>query len=762
VPERPLLKLPEPEAFHPRLRGGGGSGIVKPSRGRQRDRLAPRFGRLMRVAGDPQQLLNLRDDPASIAPERAIVFEVAGSVDDFYAQARSLGLEYLGDFEDEFAPTDDFHDKKRREKQVSGRIYLAMPDVQALQELLSLWRIFISGRTMPRGRGPWRELFSNLIDVRPWGPQDRIPEETIAFWRTRLASNPTAPVRFEVELWYYDQAQRRAQAEARLEQEVGIVGGTIVHRAVIPEIRYHAALVDVPPDQVQAIIDHPDITLARVDDVMFLRPQSAAEHRLTEEREGEDRDAPGAEAGLAARTPIAALLDGLPIQNHARLAGRLVVDDPDDLEAVYPVRSREHGTQMASLILHGDLNRGEAPLPRPLYVRPVLRPAEGAERTPDDQLLVDVIHRAVRRIKEGEGPAPASAPDVVLINFSLGDPHRPFARAMSPLGRLLDYLSHRYRVLFLVSAGNILGNLTVPAFRTWTQFEDATPDTREQGLLAALNSSKSQRTLFSPAEAVNVLTIGAAHSGSAFNGTLPATLIDPFTDEQLPNIASGMGLGFRKIVKPELLLQGGRTPMRFIASGTELVVAPARIPARLFGVRAASPDGIGGVRHEEFTWGTSVATALATRAAHRIYDVLGDTAAGSNHGDVPPEFMPVVLKALLVHAAAWGPKGALLDGLFEPRNGPGSHLARRDDVARLLGYGVPRIERVLDCAENRATLLGYGSIAPDSALLMTSTGSCEREMHSSRPIRQFRAAQYSTSAGQPRMQQPSSTTATSF
>jgi hypothetical protein len=30
---------------------------------------------------------------------------------------------------------------------------------------------------------------------------------------------------------------------------------------------------------------------------------------------------------------------------------------------------------------------------------------------------------------------------------------------------------------------------------------------------------------------------------------------------------------------------------------------------------------------------------------------------------------------------------------------------------------VPDIERVLDCAENRATLLGYGSIAPDTALL---------------------------------------------
>src|SRR5690349_23632056 len=77
--------------------------------------------------------------------------------------------------------------------------------------------------------------------------------------------------------------------------------------------------------------------------------------------------------------------------------------------------------------------------------------------------------------------------------------------------------------------------------------------------------------------------------------------------------------------------------------------------------------------------------------------------------------MPLVLKALLVHGAQWGPKGAWLDGAFQPQ-GTGQHHARRDDIARLLGYGVPKIDRVLDCAENRATLLGVGAIAPESSL----------------------------------------------
>jgi hypothetical protein len=287
---------------------------------------------------------------------------------------------------------------------------------------------------------------------------------------------------------------------------------------------------------------------------------------------------------------------------------------------------------------------------------------------------------------------------------------------MSPLGRLLDYLSNRYRVLFLVSAGNILDRLPVAAFNTSIEFETATPDEREQAILSALNSNKSQRTLLSPAESMNTLTIGAAHSGSAFNGNLPDGRIDPFTDEELPNIVSAMGLGFKKIVKPELLFAGGRAPVRIVASGDGIVLAPVTVGASLFGLKAARPSPVGGTRYEDFTFGTSVATALATRSAHRIHDVLTDRNGGSNHADIDPAYMPLVLKALLVHGAQWGAKGQMLDNTFQPQ-GTGSHFSRRDDIARLLGYGVPRIDRVLDCTENRATLLGVGSIAPESSLL---------------------------------------------
>lgn len=718
MPERPLLKLPNPEPFTPRIGPHGGGNFAKPARGRQCARITPRFDRLMQVVGNPEGLIGFQNDPASIAPERAIVFELAQQLKDFYTQAQELGLEYLGDFEEEFSPSQDFYDRDKPEKAIVGRIYLAMPDIRALQELLGLWRRYQSGQRMPNGKSDWTNLFSLLIDVRPWGPQDRVPPETITYWRESLESAPTEPVRFEVELWFHENVDQRGQALARIDAVVHRMHGRIVHHATVPEIRYDALLIDVPPDQVQALIDHPDIELSRVDDVMFLRPQSIAHHPQKESQEGDE--APGDVNAMSFPTgdPIAALLDGLPIQNHIRLTGRIVVDDPDDLDADYPISRREHGTEMASLIIHGDLTRGEPPLSRRLLVSPVMQPDNtNSESTPHDRLLVDVIHRAVRRIKVGDGEEQALEPGIILINLSLGDRWRPFSCVMSPLGRLLDFLAHRYQVLFLVSAGNVLDRLVIPNYATGRDFEDADPEEREKAILAALNANKSQRTLFSPAESVNALTIGAAHKCNAFNGRLPANLIDPFTNESLPNIVSAMGLGYRRAVKPDLLFEGGRIPVRIVAvGGGSVTVQPVRSCSQLFGLKAATPDLHGSTRHEAFTCGTSVATALATRAAHRIFDTLMDGESSSNHDDLPQEYQALALKALLAHGTNWGVKGEMLDNFFQPQ-GVGQHVARRDDITRLLGFGVPDIDRVLDCTENRATLLGFGNIAADTALL---------------------------------------------
>ena len=186
MPERPLLRIPAPEPIEPPRRGGGGPSLKKPTRGRQGERLDPKFDRLARVVADPAQLAQLRQDPEAIAPERAIVFEVAGSLLTFYEEATLIGLEYLADDEVEIEPDDDFRLTKKPDEPISGRLYFAMPDVAALRQLVSLWRRYKASRRMADGFGVWTQLFGLLKDVRAWGPQDRLTTDTLAAWEEQL------------------------------------------------------------------------------------------------------------------------------------------------------------------------------------------------------------------------------------------------------------------------------------------------------------------------------------------------------------------------------------------------------------------------------------------------------------------------------------------------------------------------------------------------------------------------------------------------
>lgn len=717
--EYPLLPIPKPGRDKRPKGGGGGGKVHTPSRARQLDRLGPTFQRLRDVFDRNSDPLSLREDPLGIAPERALVFEVAGSIGDFSAAvARIGGLDFLADEEMIFEPDEDFgviETRKGREpgirddKPIAGRLYMAMPDTQALRHLLSLWRRYEAGQAAPHGFAPWFEVFEHLHTLRAWGPADRIPGETIQYLEEELAAQgANAIVRVEVELWYAGAQARRAAAQASFARAVAAAEGVVVDRAEIGEIGYMARLVDLPATEVQRLIAREEVGLAICDDVMMVRPQSTVEFPVATDPLDEALPAPpGPEARLP---PVAALFDAIPVQNHALLAGRLVLDDPDDFEALSVVAERKHGTEMASLILHGDRSLGEEPLSRPIYLRPVLyAPGGGRNEQPlRDRLLLDLIYQAVLRMKAGDAEGEATAPGVFIVNLSLGDRNRPFAGPMSPWGRLLDYLADRFGILFLVSAGNVNEPLAVRDFAGLIDFENASAEAREAAILRALAEQQAVRTLLSPAESLNAVTVGAWHE----DGTPPmngAAVFSPFADEPGPNISSALGLGHRKIVKPDIFMPGGRELVRVAANGAGGISLRLVPPGRLYGLRCALPDGRGDLTREGFSSGTSAATALATRAAHRIFDALSDPDNGNLLEGVDPAFYGVIVKAMLVHRAQWGSLGGLLDQTWQPQ-GQGSHVVRRDGIARLLGYGRPAVHEAMECAANRATMIGYGEI----------------------------------------------------
>lgn len=210
--EFPLLPIPDPE-ISPRPAGRGvPNNLNLPDQQRQVQRIGPIFQRLQNVLNSG--LPELRQDPASIAPERALIFEIAGTINNFYkAVDRIEGLEFLGEGETTFDPDEDFYvadtrkgleGSVRDDKLVKGRLYLTMPDIRALQELISLWDRYKDRKPFDQGFAMWRKVFEQLSDIRPWGPQDRISKELVDYLNCQLnLVDSDKPLRLEVELWSY-------------------------------------------------------------------------------------------------------------------------------------------------------------------------------------------------------------------------------------------------------------------------------------------------------------------------------------------------------------------------------------------------------------------------------------------------------------------------------------------------------------------------------------------------------------------------------
>jgi hypothetical protein len=374
--ERPLLALPRPSKQRPRTAQPPRETVRGLSWERQGQRLGHKFDRLSETLPDPARLVELRNDPAAIVPERALVFEVTGTLTDFYRAMRAIGLEFLGEDEEEIDADVDFAVTDKPTAGVPVRLYFTIPNQQALHELVSLWRQFQRNEPLGRGRASWRQVFEHLKDIRPWGPNDRLTPDAVRDWHERLETAPDRPIRFETEFWFRDNEERRRRTEDSFGAMLGSLGGQVIHQTTIPPIKYHAALAEVPASEIQRILDHPDVGLVTADDIMVLRPQSVIGD-LDPSDEEEVMVSLSAAAAGPLGPPIIALFDGLPMAQHDRLRDRLEIDDPDDFAASYGAANEQiHGTSMASLIVHGNLDEGSMPIRHQLYVRPVMVPQE--------------------------------------------------------------------------------------------------------------------------------------------------------------------------------------------------------------------------------------------------------------------------------------------------------------------------------------------------------------------------------------------------
>ncbi len=711
--ERPLLILPSPgEPLRRRKKSGGGGKFHRPSAERQAERLSPKFELL--------QQGTLRLEARNIVPETVVVLETVGEVTGFIRAVEQVPeMEWLTEIEaEDIPPDDDFFalDKdgeKRPDETLRGRVFIVFTNQVALRKMLSLWNQWKSDKT--RGLGKWKTLFQQLHDVRHWGVQDRL-EETGALedWRERVAHGQDV-IPCEIELWYRPRLKQRRAARSRVTALVEGLGGQVVTKADIGDIRYHALLARLPVVAIEPLLESidNDIDLVQCEQIQFFRASGQMSSSLPDD-DG-DRDVESVPAQQPEGLPVVALFDGLPLQAHRRLQGRLVVDDPDGFELDYPATDRRHGTAMASLILHGDLAAHEEPLRRPLYVRPILRPDPRnwryhAETVPEGTLVVDLVHRAVHRLFERHEHEPPAAPQITVVNLSIGIRDRPFDRALSPLAKLLDWLAWRYKVLFVVSAGNYPGRIEL------SPVHGASPslfDGVQEQVIRSVSADTRNRRLLSPAEAMNAVTVASIHRDAATSSP-PPRWRDPYpADMRLPSPINAQGMGYRRGIKPDVLAAGGRVAVQAPlerADGSALHVYDGTLAP---GQKVASPGSAPGDRSvARHSRGTSNAAALISRAAGVLYDVveeLREEPGGEIIDDVP---RAIWLKALIAHGAEWGAAGQELTSILKNRN---NGRQFREYVTRLLGYGEVNVHRVRACTARRVTALSGGKLKEDES-----------------------------------------------
>jgi hypothetical protein len=721
---KPLLILPKPTKLDRQGLNGGGSQIRFPDNKRQKKRLNSKFQNLKNTFQELKT--ELREDLNGIEPEHVIVFETVGSIDDFYKAVKDIpGIEWLFEFDaEEIAANEDFYKEETSETSessvLSRKLYLVMSNKQGLKELLSLWSTYCQDEStkFPTGQAKWKHLFRQLNDLRLWGVKDRLESTGLDLdWQERVSEGKET-VKVEIELWFRKDEVQRVESEALVAASILKASGRVISATVIPSIRYHAILAELPIASVETLIkSNAAIQLAKSEPVMFFRPTGQSVIRFEKDSEFEADSGLTIEAREIAQEPFVALLDGLPLANHEWIKDCITVDDPEGLSSTMSIKDRKHGTAMASLVINGDDDKCSDQLKRRIYSRPILHPypflSETYEKIPEDRLSVDVIHQAIIRMLKGTGTEEPTAPRVKVINLSVAEKYRPFVNHISPLARLLDWLSSEFNILFIISSGNC--NSSFLSETPDLEKKLTNKDLCQKAALKAITYDTSTRRLLSPSESLNSLTVGASYADNS-TFTSGGEQFELFNSNDLCAPFSSFGLGIKNSIKPDFMAPGGRLLYRKHIAKTDHYDA---IPSsRAPGQKVATPSAVAGsTKSFIHTQGTSNSAALTTRLAAKILENLNEFNSGGSN-KIPEEYWAVLTKTLLAHGTSWGKAKEIFRSVspIHPLTDK-SGVRLKNWITRFIGYGSIDETRSLICEDHRATAFGFGKLEAEKANL---------------------------------------------
>lgn len=366
--------------------------------------------------------------------------------------------------------------------------------------------------------------------------------------------------------------------------------------------------------------------------------------------------------------PTVCVIDSGVQEGHPLLAAaidsassRSFLPGPDGYSVVDEVPPGGHGTRVAGAVLYGDAVPHDG---RP-QLRAWIQNARVLDRhckLPNSLPPPGLMRAVIQRYHLGNRKTK-------VFNHSISQrvPYR--VRHMSAWASEIDMLSYEYDVLVLQAAGNIPERGDAPLLGV----ENHLAQGRDYPAFLRAPSSR----ISDPAHSLQALTVGSVAYGSlAVNGW---TSFAPFAGA--PSPFSRTGPGIWDCIKPEVVeyggdfLRDGNRPPNVSTPSAAVGCYPMLVRSTRFPPSPASArDAVG----------TSYAVPKVSRIAAEVQRVLPDEPA-------------LLYRALIVQSARW-PDWAW--------RGSSENQA---EALRVLGYGVPDLERATGNSPHRVTLVTGGA-----------------------------------------------------
>ncbi|MEW6606361.1 MAG: S8 family peptidase [bacterium] len=379
-----------------------------------------------------------------------------------------------------------------------------------------------------------------------------------------------------------------------------------------------------------------------------------------------------------------ALLDSGILSNHPLLE-KAVGDEiaiptlsNDKIQEDKPQDDVGHGTKVAGVVLYGDIrecinNKRFQPEVWILSAKIMFKeenPITGEITTAYDEseLLEHQLERAVRYFVKNFS-------NCKVINISFGDRHKKMFgnKRQFALATLIDELAKELDIVFVISAGNLSNpkNLGFPEKYPFYLIDE-----------------KEDVKIIDPASSAYAITVGSVSQQVGPSNIRQMELFFSPVQTNHPSPFTRVGLGYKGMIKPELIEEGGNIiysasdSLKMEDIGGKLIVL--------------NPQWIEEGRLFTVDYGTSFS---APRISHYIAKLFNQF----------PEYSPNLIKALLISSAEI------------PSDRPSSlaELTFNDsdiklvDLLKIYGYGKPNFEQAVSSDDNHVLLIAEKKIKLD-------------------------------------------------